>query len=82
MMDQVIEKAGAQVEAAKAQAFEIKAFFDNATNTISYVVHDRATRRAAVIDSVLDYDPAAGRTSHESADAVIAYVEAQGLTVD
>ena len=61
---------------------EVKAFFDEPTNTFSYVVSDPATRRAAVIDSVLDYDPASGRTRHDSADAVIAYVRAQGLAVD
>ena len=64
MTDEAIMKACAQVETAEARTVEIKAFFDNATNTISYVVHDPTTRRAAVIDSVLDYDPAAGRTSH------------------
>lgn len=58
------------------------AFFDEATFTASYVVHDSATRRAAIIDSVLDYDAAAGRTSHASADAIVAYVEREGLTVD
>ncbi|MCW3846011.1 MBL fold metallo-hydrolase [Sphingomonas sp. LB-2] len=60
----------------------VRAFFDEATFTASYVVHDPATRRAAIIDSVLDYDPASGRTSHASADAMVAYVEAEGLTVD
>lgn len=60
----------------------VKAFFDEATFTITYVVHDPDTRRAAIIDSVLDYDPKSGRTSTDSADAVIAYVGAEGLTVD
>ncbi len=60
----------------------VRAFFDSVTFTASYVVHDPATRRAAIIDSVLDYDPAAGRTSHGSADAIAAYVEEQALTVD
>lgn len=82
MTDGVIAMANAQVDAARHQPVTIKAFFDNATNTISYVVSDPATRRAAVIDSVLDYDPAAGRTSHESANAVIAYVEQMGLSID
>lgn len=82
MTDGVIAMANAQVDASRHQPVTIKAFFDNATNTISYVVSDPATRRAAVIDSVLDYDPAAGRTSHESANAVIAYVEQMGLSID
>ncbi|WP_428156548.1 MBL fold metallo-hydrolase [Brevundimonas sp.] len=59
----------------------VKSFFDEPTNTVTYVVHDSATGEAAVIDSVLDYDAAAGRTSFASADAVIAYVKAEGLTV-
>jgi glyoxylase-like metal-dependent hydrolase (beta-lactamase superfamily II) len=59
----------------------VQSFFDEPTNTVSYVVHDPATLEAVVIDSVLDYDAAAGRTSFASADAIIAYVKAQGLTV-
>ena len=61
---------------------EVRGFFDEATNTVSYVVSDPATRRAAVIDPVLDYDPAASRTSTKSADAVIAHVREQQLDVD
>ena len=61
---------------------EIKAFFDEATNTVTYVVADPASRRCAVIDPVLDYDPKSGRTSTKSADAVIRYVRDAGLTVE
>jgi glyoxylase-like metal-dependent hydrolase (beta-lactamase superfamily II) len=61
---------------------DVKAFFDEATFTVTYVVSDPATRRAAVIDSVLDYDAAAGRTSTRSADAVVAYVQDAGLGID
>ena len=60
----------------------VEAFFDPATYTWSYVVSDPATRRCAIIDSVLDYDAAAGRTRHVSAERLIAYVREQGLTVD
>jgi len=60
----------------------IEAFFDPATFTYSYVVSDPATRRCAIVDSVLDYDPAAGRTSLQNADRLIAYVREQGLQVD
>ena len=60
----------------------VKAFFDPDTFTISYVVSDPATQKAAIIDSVLDYDPKSGRTNHKSADAIIAYVKEQGLDVD
>jgi glyoxylase-like metal-dependent hydrolase (beta-lactamase superfamily II) len=61
---------------------EVKAFFDEPTNTVSYVVTDPETRVCAVVDSVLDYDPAAGRTDHASADAVIAHIRAAGLRLD
>ena len=61
---------------------DIKAFFDEATFTVSYVVSDPATNRAAIIDPVLDYDPASGRTSTSSADEIVAHIEASGLTVD
>ncbi|MBT8081081.1 MAG: MBL fold metallo-hydrolase [Gammaproteobacteria bacterium] len=61
---------------------DISGFHDPATFTITYVVSDPATRHAAIIDSVLDFDPASGRTSTASADAVIAFVEQQELEVD
>lgn len=61
---------------------EVKAFFDGATFTVSYVVSDPATAKAAIIDPVLDYDPASGRTSTTSADQLIAYVNGNGLSVD
>ncbi len=60
----------------------VQAFFDPATYSYSYVVTDPATKRCAIVDPVLDYDPASGRTSRASADRLIAYVREQGLTVD
>lgn len=60
----------------------VHAFFDEPTNTISYVVSDETTKRCAIVDSVLDYDPASGRTKRESADEIIAYVKEQDLSVD
>lgn len=59
----------------------IQSFFDPATFTVSHIVSDPATLKAAVIDSVLDFDPKSGRTSTTSADRVIAYVRDQGLEV-
>ena len=59
----------------------IASFFDPATFTVTHVVSDPATREAAIIDSVLDFDPASGRTSTASADAVIAHVTSQNLKV-
>jgi glyoxylase-like metal-dependent hydrolase (beta-lactamase superfamily II) len=61
---------------------EVKAFFDELTFTVTYVVSDPATNKAAIIDTVLDYDPKSGRTRTDSADAVIAYVEQHSLDVD
>ena len=61
---------------------EVKGFFDDATNTISYVVWDPATNNAAVIDSLLDFDQASGRTKTTSADQLIAFVKAKGLKVE
>jgi glyoxylase-like metal-dependent hydrolase (beta-lactamase superfamily II) len=61
---------------------QVEAFFDPATFTYSYVVSDRQSRRCAIVDPVLDYEPAAGRTSYASADRLIAYVREQGLTLD
>ncbi|MFM2045666.1 MAG: hypothetical protein RLY86_4242 [Pseudomonadota bacterium] len=60
----------------------VTAFFDEPTFTVSYVVADPDSGRAAIIDSVLDYDPASGRTSRAGADAIIAFVKERGLTVD
>lgn len=59
----------------------IQAFFDAATSTYSYVVSDPSTAQCAIIDSVLDYDAAAGRTDYASADKLISYVREQGLSV-
>ena len=59
-----------------------QAFFDPKTWTVTYVVWDRATLRAAVIDPVLDYDFKSGHTSSTSADQVLAYVAEHALQVD
>jgi glyoxylase-like metal-dependent hydrolase (beta-lactamase superfamily II) len=61
---------------------EIKAFFHKPTSTMTYVVVDRASGRAAVIDPVLDYDPASGRTGTVAADEVIAWLRAEKLGLD
>lgn len=60
----------------------IQSFFDNATFTVTYVVVDSDTRSCAVIDPVLDFDAASGRTSYSSADRVIAYITGQGLRLE
>ncbi|MDX1702665.1 MAG: MBL fold metallo-hydrolase [Altererythrobacter ishigakiensis] len=60
---------------------DVTAFFDEATFTVSYVVTDPSTAKAAIIDSVLDYDAASGRTSHTSADQIVAHVNEKSLEV-
>ncbi|GLK74545.1 MBL fold metallo-hydrolase [Ancylobacter dichloromethanicus] len=84
MSDPHLEQAAAQIRAARASdnRLAVEAFFDEPTNTASYVIHDPATRRAAVVDSVLDFDAPSGRTSTASADAIIAFVKRECLTVD
>jgi len=59
-----------------------EAFFDPKTWTVSYVVWDHASRHAAVIDPVLDYDFRSGHTSTASADRVLAYLAEKNLVVD
>jgi glyoxylase-like metal-dependent hydrolase (beta-lactamase superfamily II) len=61
---------------------EVHAFFDQATNTVTYVVKDPASPACAIIDSVLDFDYASGRTDTRSADAVVDFVRERGLSVD
>ena len=61
---------------------EVHPFFDEATNTISYVVKDPASNACAVIDSVMDIDYAAGRISYESADAIIDLITAKGWSLE
>jgi len=60
----------------------VKTFFDEPTFTASHVVIDPATKAAAIIDSVLDFDHASGRTSTKGADEIIAYATAEGLKVE
>lgn len=74
---QIIEKARAD----KALRPSIAGFFDEATNTVTYVIHDPETREAAIIDSVLDFEAASGRTSNGPADLVIEYVRKHDLEV-
>ncbi len=61
---------------------QVHAFFDEPTNTVSYVLADPDSKTCAIVDSVLDYDPAAGRTRTASADSIIAFIRQQSLTLD
>jgi glyoxylase-like metal-dependent hydrolase (beta-lactamase superfamily II) len=64
------------------QLSDVSAFFDEATNTVSYVVKDPGSTACAIVDSVLDFDYASGRTDTRSADAIAAHVRDHGLTVE
>jgi len=57
----------------------VTAFFDEDTFTVSYVVADPASKACAIVDSVLDFDPASGRTSRKSADQIIAFIRRKEL---
>ena len=61
---------------------QVSAFFDEATNTISYVVVDPATSRCAVVDSVLDFDPNSGHTDRRSANRIVELVRRHDLEVE
>lgn len=61
---------------------EVRAFFHEPTFTVSYLVWDRATKRAAIIDSALDFDPKSGRTATHSAQAILNTARDEGLSVE
>lgn len=83
-VDNVLQSATEQVLRAAGDAAmrpEIASFFDPATFTVTYVVSDPATGEAAIVDSVLDFDPNSGRTATASADKIIDYVISKNLKV-
>jgi len=84
MSDQRLDLASLQVREARDKPLRllVQTFFDEATSTASHVAFDPATRRASIIDSVLDFDPASARTSTRSAEAIVAFVESEKLAVD
>ena len=84
VIDKSLLLASEQISRAQADKNlrpSIAGFFDEATNTVSYVVHDPETGEAAIIDSVLDFEAASGRTSYGSADLIIEYVTSNNLQV-
>ena len=64
-----------------AGAPDITAFFDEATNSVSYLVADPATRAAAIIDPILDFDAASGAIATRSADKILAAAAERGSTI-
>ncbi len=83
MFDQSLDQAAEIIRnaIARGETPVVRTFFDEPTNTATHVVHDPKTRIGAIIDSVLDFDYASGRTSHESADRIIAYVTAEKIEI-
>ena len=83
MTDPHLAEAARIIEAARdARPAVVRSFFDADTFTVTHVLSDPATAKAAIIDSVLDFDPASGRTSFASADKVIDHVRSEGLEVE
>ena len=81
-MESALNEAVAQIERAKAAVSPVvHSFFDEPTNTATYVVWDPATRKAAIVDSVLDFDAAAGRTQTTHADMLIDEITRNGWQV-
>src|SRR5690606_27214258 len=70
-----------QTELIMTNQANVQAFFDEATNTVSYLVADPASHQAVVIDPVLDYDHASGKVSTTSAERILAAAHSAGLTV-
>jgi glyoxylase-like metal-dependent hydrolase (beta-lactamase superfamily II) len=83
--DRAVDAASEQVRralSAEVAQPEVTAFFHEPSFTASYVVADAATGRAAIIDSVLDFDEKAGRTSTRAADSIVEFVSGRGYGVD
>lgn len=83
--DPALALAAEQVRRAgsdEAPRAEVTAFFHEPTYTASYVVADPLTKRAAIVDSVLDFDEKSGRTSTKAADAIVAFVQRSELSVE
>jgi len=81
MAQRITDLGAAHANAAAQGRMQVEGFFDQATWTVSYIVMDTATREAAIIDSVLDYDAKSGRTRTASADRLIERIQALGARV-
>jgi len=85
MPDHALAQAALTVEAARAGRAprpHVTSFFDPATFTASHVARDPGSKSAAIIDSVLDFNPASGRTATRSADLIVNFAREQGLTIE
>ncbi len=77
-----LSAAGRWLDAEAARIPHVKALFDPRTSSVQYIVSDPATKRCAIIDPVLDFDEKSGATGTMNADAILAYVAKEGLTVE
>lgn len=82
MSDAPLEVARRIVAETLPGSVVVRSFFDQATFTATHVVSDPATKKAAIVDSLLDFDSSSGRTATASADAILAYVTAEGLEIE
>ncbi|NVN36149.1 MBL fold metallo-hydrolase [Komagataeibacter swingsii] len=84
MTDPVIAAATKQIMTCRnmGNVPVVRTFFDNPTFTATHVVHDPATMACAIVDSVMDYDPASGRIDHAMAQEIVDYVTAEKLKVE
>ncbi|MBV0888280.1 MBL fold metallo-hydrolase [Komagataeibacter oboediens] len=84
MTDAAIVAATSQINTCRATGHVpvVRTFFDDPTFTATHVVHDPATMTCAIVDSVMDYDPASGRTDHNMAQEIVDYVTAEKLKVE
>ena len=83
--DPQLKQARDQVERARRGEIQppvVTTFFDEPTFTASHVVHDPVTKAAAIVDSVMDFDQAAGRTTFETAERVVGFVRSEGLRIE
>ncbi|UXH76237.1 MBL fold metallo-hydrolase [Roseateles amylovorans] len=69
------------LSAARPHPLAVEAFFDDRTGTVSYVLSDPATRQAAIVDPVLDFDLKSGRTTTTQADRLLAHLDAHRLSL-
>ncbi|KPF62839.1 MBL fold metallo-hydrolase [Bosea sp. AAP35] len=74
--------AGTWLDGEAGRLAKVEAFYEPGSGSLQYVVSDPATRRCAIIDPVLDFDEKSGSTGTSSADAMLAYIAREGLTVD
>lgn len=82
MADENLTKAIRQIRGQGTNRPCIKSFFDEASFTYSYVVYDDVAKKAAIIDSVLDYDAASGRLHYQSAEALLDFIKSNGLQLE